>query len=94
MCYWVPSLEFVIALIIQHVFRLLLCMEAPLLWRWKWAERRKSMDWKQSELLFLHENYLKLESCQPDGTLRRSPGTNSLTPPINGNPIWLGNYEN
>ena len=29
--------------------------------------RRKSMDWKQSELLFLHENHLSLESCQADG---------------------------
>ena len=91
-CYWVPSLEFVIALIIQHIFRLL-GMEADL-WRSQLSGRRKSMDWKQSELLFLHENYPSLESCQADGVEPRLTWQQLSAPPIDGNPIWLGNYEN
>ena len=56
--------------------------------------RRKSMDWKQSQLLLLHENYLQLESCQAVGVLPELTWHQPPTPPINGNPIWLGNYQN
>ena len=49
MCYWVPSLEFVIALIIQHI------PAAEYGGRQIYGDgsgRRKSMDWKQSQRYF------------------------------------------
>ena len=61
------------------------------LWRWKWAQEKYGLE---TQMLFLHENYLQLESCQAAGVLPELTWHQPPTPPINGNPIWLGNYQN